>query len=288
VTLAVLVVGGCAGSWTEAQSDDDEDEGDDGSTGGTASTVDDDSATTDPPGSTSQSDPTGDDVGDGPDVESSSGLGEDDTTAGDDASTTGTGGGPACGGLVWTAAMDADPTALDGNADAIPDWSFEGTFPTEALVGGVWQAAAGTSLATSPDDTFAGRTVIDVRLRTVEVGVRGAAFLVYLGQDDETVSPLWVNIRLEPDTTQSATVGGRTAPTTNQQLASLDGMSSDFVEVHLDADVVAGQVAITVAGQDLGTHALPSFTGTEPHHAEVGAQLFAAEIDFVTVERCPS
>ena len=113
-----------------------------------------------------------------------------------------------------------------------------------------------------------------------------ATFAVNTGQDDETVSFLFVNVRLFEGGTQTVTVGGRIDPTTPMQLVQVPALPADFVDVHLDADVVAGEVEVVIAGVAYGTHAMPSYVGTAEPYAVVGANMFAAEIDAVTIERC--
>jgi len=285
--FALVCVSACGGGLVESDTDPSDgtessgaadDAVDDGVDGPTSQPET--SPTDDGPGDTTVGDPstTGSDP--------STTVGEETTGTTDEGTTTGTSGGPICGGLVWDAQMDVDPTTLENNGDGVPDWAFDGPFPVETLVGGVWQAAPMSWLRTSPDDPFAGRVIVDVRLRSVAIGTRGATFAVNTGQDDDTVSFMFVNVRLFEGGTQTVTVGGRTDPMTAMQLVQAPALPADFVDVHLDADVVAGQVAVIIAGVDYGTHAMPSYVGTADPYAVVGASMFAAEIDAVTIERC--
>lgn len=202
--------------------------------------------------------------------------------------TTGILGGPNCGGKWWDAQMDADPTAQDLDGDGVNDWDLQGgDFPAGALMDGVWHVASNSTLRTQPDDAFAQRVVVALRMRNAQMGTRGATFGVNLGQDDDTVTPLWVSMRREADDTQVVTIGGRSDPDTNVPLLSVPGLPSEMIDVNLDVDVVAGEVAVVVDGVDQGVVMPPSFVDAPPARAIVGANSTPAEIDFVNVESCP-
>jgi hypothetical protein len=278
------LAGACGGSLVESDSQPSstttaDDVGDD--VNDDAASIGDTTGMTSVSGSTSATDPTGTS---GPSEESSSAAAT--TTIGDDTSA-GTSGGPVCGGLVWAAQMDVDPTTLDDNGDGGPDWSFDGgAFPMGALVGGVWQAGPSTRLVTEPEDTFAGRVIIDLTMRTVETGLRGATFGINTGLDDASVAGVLVNVGLDANGLQTVTIGGRVSAEMATPLVTVPDLDAELVDIHLDVDVDASQVAVVVEAVDYGAFALPTYDGVEPPHAQVGAGNLAAEIDSITIERC--
>jgi hypothetical protein len=250
---------------------------------GDASTSSSDPSTTTSASSTSTTSSSDDESSTGPGATTSVASSSDD-----DASSTGDHGGPGCGGIYWSAALDVDPTTLDDNTDGIADWSFgQRGFPVESLVAGAWQAEPEQWLRTAPDDDFATRVLATMRMRTIEIGTRGATFFVNMGQDDESLTRLWVNIALEDDGTQSLAVGGFVDEMDAMPLLVVPGLGADFIEVALDADVATGTVAINIDGNDYAPIVLPSYEGSSPRVAGIGARAVVGEIDAVSVERCP-
>lgn len=220
---------------------------------------------------------------------STDGSSDPDTT-GDDDSSAGDSGpvGPTCGGFVWRAEMDVDPTTLDDNGDSTSDWEFNGgAFPADGIVDGVWQAGPDSYIRTLPDDPLANRVIVTLSMRTVMATDRGALFWANLGQDDETVTRLWLDVALDETGNQIAVVGGYSDAMTPEMLLNVPDLGTDFIDVVFDADPVAGEVAVTIAGVDHGTLSLPSYAGSNPQAAAVGALEANAEIDSVSIERCP-
>jgi hypothetical protein len=142
-------------------------------------------------------------------------------------------------------------------------------------------------------DDFAGRTIVDVRMRSDEVPAsgRGAVFWVNLNENGPTFSALFVSLSLDARDAgggQTLSLFGKTSGSTEVLLASFGGLPEALVDVHLDIDPKALTVAIGADGTSLGSYAIPP---TGPPNADHFATLLAwdgvAEFDFVRIERCP-
>jgi hypothetical protein len=223
-------------------------------------------------------DPTGQD-------DSTSSPGDEGTSAVDDDEG---GGGPTCGGIVWRAEMDVDPTTLEENGDGLPDFEFNGgAFPQDGLADGIWAAAPDTYIRTVPDDPLANRVIVALSMRTTAVGERGALFWANLGQEDDSVTRLWMDVAKTAEGGQVALIGGYSAQDVPEVLLMVEDLGEGFIDVMFDADPDSGEVAVLVAGEDHGTLQLPSYNGSNPQAAAIGALEAAAEIDYVEVESCP-
>jgi hypothetical protein len=196
--------------------------------------------------------------------------------------------GPTCGGVFWRAEMDVDPTTLDDNGDDLQDWEYNaGAFPADTIVDGVWQAAPGAYVRTLPDNPLATRVIINLRLRATSENPRGALFWANLGQEDDSVTRLWLEISLGAGGKQRALVGGYSTSDTPEVLLDVPDLGTDFINVVFDADPDTGEVDVLLGGVDRGTLQLPSYAGSNPQAAAIGTLDASAEIDTAIVEVCP-
>lgn len=221
----------------------------------------------------------------------SSGTSSSETTTSLESSSESTDGGmpgPVCGGKLWEAQMDVDPTTLDINGDDVPDWEFsDGAFPVGTLMGGVWLVPTETSIRTRPDEAFATRTIVAFRGRALEQGGRALSTSIALTPSEGAVMRLMVTLSLETNGTQSATIEAAVDEMSGMQLAQVPDLLADPVEITLDLDPAAAQAGITVAGTDIGDYFLPTYAGESPSAVVIGARTLAAEVDRVLVESCP-
>lgn len=196
--------------------------------------------------------------------------------------------GPVCGGKLWEAQLDVDPTMLDINGDHVPDWEFSnGEFPTRTLMDGVWLVPIETSIRTMPDETFATRTIVAFRGRATEEGGRALSTSVTLQPTGGAVMRLLVTLSLENTGSQTVTVEAAVSDMAAMQLAVVPDLLADPIEITLDLDPVAMQAGITVAGTDIGDYFLPMYSGESPSFVAVGTRSLAGELDRVLVESCP-
>src|SRR6185295_32358 len=118
----------------------------------------------------------------------------------------------------WAFGFDSDPTAYDGDGDSVFDWVIRGggAFPTSELGGGVWHSAGGKSLDSRPLNDFGGRTVVDVRLRslTVPASHRGAVFWINVDEASPSgFSALFISVVLQASGGQELTLFGKNGNT---------------------------------------------------------------------------
>jgi len=198
-----------------------------------------------------------------------------------------------CGGKVWQTDFSTDPTQLDGNGDGTNDWMLRdgSPFPTSQLVAGVWQTPnASQPLDTQPKQPFLTRTIIHVRMRnTTTSGSKGAVFWINVGYDGSgTFAPLFVDVKLQSNNTQSALVMRKTSAGVEQNVATLPGLGTDFVDVDLDIDPTTLMFTYAIAGST-GTATLNRQTGSTATDEWATAVAFsvASEFDSVRVEVCP-
>jgi hypothetical protein len=168
---------------------------------------------------------------------------------------------PSCAaGRVWSFVFDSDPTQLSWSGDGGPEWVIRGggAFPVSELDGGVWTSAMGTTLDTRPLDPFPSRALVDVRMRSLAVspGQHGAVVWINLNEGAPQFSALFAALGLDPDGGQTLSVWAKPGGV-ETALATFPGLAEALVDVHLDADPVAGTVGVWIDGASMGTYSLP-------------------------------
>jgi hypothetical protein len=203
-------------------------------------------------------------------VSSSSAAGH----AGDDASPAGAagigaGGEPTVGSLpplpcteplVWATDFSSDPTALDDNGDAQPDWVIRGgqPFVPAELVAGTWRPTTSKALDTSPPVNFTGRTQARVRMRdtnrvppSVPTSFGGALFWINLDYQASDFLAIYGSVTTADGAAYELGVFARTAGPT-ETLGGPHAVTTDaFVVLELDFDPASGAVAAWVDGAQL-------------------------------------
>lgn len=200
-----------------------------------------------------------------------------------------------CNGKVWLADFTADPTAQDLNGDGTNDWAIRnsGTLDTAQLFGGVWHLPqAGEPLDTQPKQDFTTRTIVDVRMRnTTTSGAKGAVFWINVGFSAGSFAPLFVDVKLQTDSTQTAKVMTKNATSQEITSATITNLATGFVDVHLDIhpDTLKATYSINDgSGASSATINLVRPTTTaDDRWATVIAFSGASEFDRVKVEVCP-
>ena len=197
-----------------------------------------------------------------------------------------------CNGKVWFTDFSTDPTALDLNGDAVPDWALRtaAAFPTAQLIGGVWSTpSSSTPLDTQPKQPFITRVLVHVRMRSITTsGARGAVFWINVGYDGSgTFAPLYVDAKLQSNGTQTLHFMRKTVASVEDEFATITGLGAGFLDVELDIDPATLGVSYLGAGTS-GTTTLNRLTsGATDQWATVVAYSGAAEFDEVRVEVCP-
>lgn len=201
-------------------------------------------------------------------------------------------GGGRCGGKQWHADFSSDPTMLDQNGDGVPDWALrDGTpFPVDELGGGVWsEPAPGRPLDTQPKQPFVTRTLVHGRMRGTAVdGARGAVFWINVGYDVAgTFAPVYVDAKLQADTSQTLSLWTKTSAGVEVALATLDGFSNEFIDFDLDIDPGTLAVRFATARGTSTFTAIRQSSSALDQWATVVAYSTAAEFDDVRIEVCP-
>jgi hypothetical protein len=200
-----------------------------------------------------------------------------------------------CGGKIWLADFTNDPTAEDLNGDGTSDWAIRngGTLDTNQLFGGVWHIpSAGSPLDTQPKQDFNTRTIVDVRMRnTTTSGAKGAVFWINVGFVAGSFAPLFVDVKLQTNSSQTAYVMTKNASSNEVVSGTVSGLSTGFVNVHLD--ILPATLEATYAISDGGGSSSSVINLVRPtataddRWATVIAFSGASEFDRVQVEVCP-
>ncbi|NOY90332.1 MAG: hypothetical protein GXP55_03910 [Deltaproteobacteria bacterium] len=190
------------------------------------------------------------------------------------------------GGTYWELRFDADPTAVDVNADGVVDWRMRDGMPfaTSELSAGVWRTMR--TLDTNPDANFDVSTSLHVRFRNVTEGGRGAVVWINADFRDGTFAPIHADLALQADGTQELTLMGRD-DTGDVELARFSGLGADFVELWLVLDPDADTVALWLDGEPMGSYDYPTRTDPSNAFASLLGWGSEAEFDFVRIESCP-
>lgn len=171
----------------------------------------------------------------------------------------------------WTAEFDNDPTAMDMNNDAKPDWamSYGTSFDTGSLSAGVWQV--NDFLRVFPDDDFDQITTVDLRWRDASTAAGGGAFHISLDWAGGVPAQLTARITLEPDNTQTFTITHHTSPTTSETMYRQTGLSSGFMDLRLILDATTDIARIIINGEDRGGFGYRQFNtpSAAGHYAEL-------------------
>jgi prepilin-type N-terminal cleavage/methylation domain-containing protein len=184
---------------------------------------------------------------------------------------------------LWKAYFDKNPT-LDHNGDGVGDWTVfgGGSFDNGSLSGGVW--AADTRLDTSPTSNFTGLTTVNVRFRDTSADLFGVAFLIHADWSGSNCATLMALCHLQADNTQTVTLYHNTSTTVQRSLATVAGLSKDFVNLRLLIDPDLDTVNLQVNDEDRGTFAYATCVPiTSEHTAMVLATGGTAEVDEVSV-----
>jgi len=190
------------------------------------------------------------------------------------------------------AVFSIDPTSLNLNGDAVPDWALRtlAAFPTSELTAGVWSTpSAGVALHTQPKQPFTTRVRVHVRMRGLTTsGGRGAVFWINVGYDGTgTFAPLYVDAKLQGDGTQTLHLLRKTAAGVEDEFRTITGLGAGFVEIELDIDPITLGVSYVAAGTSGTTTLNRQTSGATDQWASVVAYSGAAAFDEVRVEVCP-
>ena len=133
----------------------------------------------------------------------------------------------------WRTDFDRDPTATNGNGDAVADWAMaSGTFDSDTLTSGVWEASG--AIETRPLHDFTKTTTVEVNCRNTSVGGNGAVIRINADRQGGLYAPLLVYVQRQSNGTQTLTLRGKTSDGDTEQLFRRTRLSSEFVRVTAD------------------------------------------------------
>jgi hypothetical protein len=184
----------------------------------------------------------------------------------------------------WRADFDSDPTALDLTRDGTLDWKVSGggAFATANLVTGVWHAGGG--LQTQPVNNFTYVTTVEARCRNTSVGGNGA--VVQIGTDWAAGlhAPLYFQMQLQADNTQTLTLYSKSDDTTNVSLYQRTKLSNGFQKVRLTIVPSNNVVNLQINDEDMGTFSYtPYAPSADDRYLAASNNTSNAEFDYVEV-----
>ncbi|MCA9041589.1 MAG: hypothetical protein KDA65_14645 [Planctomycetaceae bacterium] len=135
---------------------------------------------------------------------------------------------------LWELDFDTDPTAIDANFDNLNDWTLVGggTFDTDTLSFGVWDADS-TTLRTSPDQDFTQATTVVVRMRATTTGGSGAVFEMRSDWNSSNAFVVRLRAVLETNNTQTYYVESQSSPGVWSQVVKVENLPTDFLEARM-------------------------------------------------------
>jgi hypothetical protein len=162
--------------------------------------------------------------------------------------------------FVWSTDFSSDPTMLDNNGDAQPDWVIRGgaPFDTAELASGVWRPTTSKALDTFPPMNFTGRSQARVRMRDTNKiapgapsSFGGALFWINLDYQPSDFLAVYSSITTRDGAAYELGIFAQTNGAT-QTLAGPHALANDsFVLLELDFDPAMGTVAAWVDGTSL-------------------------------------
>lgn len=188
----------------------------------------------------------------------------------------------------WETDFDTDPTAMDVDADGVPDWrTVDGSvFDTTELVGGTWQVGTSTELRTYPDNDFIELTVANIRFRdTTADGASGAVFDIYFDRDKKTSARISASIVLEDDGTQTLKMAHYLNAATAETFIRVKGLTPEFVDLRLILDPDNDTVAVFVNNVYKATHLYWRYmdASNTARYAQIGESGADAEFDSISI-----
>ncbi|MEE8154476.1 MAG: prepilin-type N-terminal cleavage/methylation domain-containing protein [Phycisphaerales bacterium] len=188
----------------------------------------------------------------------------------------------------WETDFDTDPTAMDVDADGVPDWrTVDGSvFDTTELVGGTWKVGTATELRTYPDNDFVELTVANIRFRdTTADGASGAVFDIYFDRAGTTSARISASIVLEDDGTQTLKMAHYLNAATAETFIRVKGLPLEFVDLRLILDPDNDTVAVFVNDVYKATHLYWRYTNgsNTARYAEIGESGADAEFDSISI-----
>jgi len=189
--------------------------------------------------------------------------------------------------LSWEWDCSVDPTTLDSNKDDVLDWLVRGgvnpgSFNMASIVDGKW--TGGQILDALPMNDFAANTSVDIRWKSGGVGW-SAVFWMNLDYTEvsdtlTTFSPVHFHLEDVGDT-QTLRVYNVYANWVEREIATIEGLPDDFIDMHIDVDTAADTVQISIGGADRGTY---GYTAWGPANNDRWPTVLGSAVQFDSVK----
>lgn len=161
----------------------------------------------------------------------------------------------------WRADFDPtlpDPTVLDATQDGTLDWAMSsGSFNTATVSDGVWNANG--ALESRPLNNFTNVTTVEVRCRNTSVGGNGAVVRIEADRQAGQHAPIFVQLQLQSDGSQTLTLFGQSNDATNEPLFLRKYLASDFIRFRLTILPQTNIVNLEINGENQGSYAYPTY-----------------------------
>lgn len=195
---------------------------------------------------------------------------------------------------IWEADFSGDPRALDVNGDGTPDWAIRAGNPMPGVVaGGVWTESVPPQapLDTQPKQNFDTPTKVHVRMQNDVVGPGyGAVFWINVGYGDTMFAPIWMDLALQANATESLTLYTKDPAQTPIILAGKIGLAPGMHDMTLTINPAGHTVHLQIdALPVIGPLAYTEIPvgGSDDRFATITAFSTTSEFDLVRVEVCP-
>lgn len=186
----------------------------------------------------------------------------------------------------WETGFDTDPTVEDYDVNGTGDWRMrDGSgFVTASLANGIFDAY-GVELDTASDRNFDKTTTMNVRMRNITVGGEGAMFGVNADWSGSTAAPIYAALQLQTDDTQTLRVFRKDSAAVTTEVATVEGLSTDFVDIRLVIEPASDVFAVWVKDQFVGSFRYTPFnTGNDHRWATIHESGSEAQFDYVSIK----
>ena len=179
---------------------------------------------------------------------------------------------------------DFSDSALDeweSNFDEVPDWNLNTTVPI--IAERVMQLAADQQISTNPPHRLSGLITIDARCRATSSALDGGtALTIPVGGGAFGNGLLKCVVTLNSSGLQTVSLLD-VAGTNENDLAVVNGLSNDFVDLRIVIDPSADQVAVWVNGMAQGRSTFSRSSSAMDGRIVISSDGASAEYDYISI-----
>jgi hypothetical protein len=186
----------------------------------------------------------------------------------------------------WELDFTKYPTTVDINGDAAMDFVVHGggAFDPTKMGTNLWRTSGVQQLDTNPGNDFAKTTIIDLKMQNTTAGGTGAQFALNALRSGSTCAPVFVNLALQADGTQTLTLNKKTNDSTTVPIISITGLPAQPVLLHLIIDPSISAVSIAVNDVQRGTFPLTPYPSSDAgRYASMSASGSTGEFSYLRI-----